>query len=368
MKSVLNKIIVFSSIFVVLGLVSCGQDDSQTEWGNAKVYMPQAAILDGGLTNNYPVPLNNDPASKNYGIDSTTNLLHIYLGVYRSGLQQLESFSVKIYVDDAATTNAVSGMSNGVALPSDVYSLPTEAVVPDNEREIGFELTVDLNKLLEEYPSYATKKIVLVVGISDPSMYALNENLSKTTVIIDGPSFLPAPKIVQGGDFSDGSESYWTLLNLNDDGVFDPSVIVVKNGTLTLTYGTGTVTGNIAYYQPIQLTEGVNYKLSCGFSCTGGSANGQFFICISDLEPQEGQYYDMTQGIFTNIDAWAANGLTGPVTGTLPQVGTWEAGIDNTTGVFTSPYSGTVYLILDVACWGGNVGVITLNNLTIDEI
>jgi len=368
MKSVLNKITVLVFCAVLLGLVSCDKGDTQKEWGNAKIYMPQATMLDGGITNNYPVPLNNNPATKNYDIDSTANLLHIYLGVYRSGLQPLSAYSVKIYVDDAATANAIAGMSNGVALPSDIYSLPTEADVPDNERQTDFVLTVDLNKLKTEYMAYASKKLALVVGISDPSAYELNENLSKTTVIIDGPSFLPAPKIVQGGDFSDGSENYWTIMNLNNDGVFDPSNVVVKNGILTLTFGAGPVTGNIACYQPIELTKDANYKLSCDFTCSGGAVSGQFFICISTVEPQEGQYYDVTQGIFTNIDAWASNGLTGAVSGTLPQVDTWNGGIDKTTGVFTSTFSGTGYLIMNIACWDGNVGVITVDNLTINAM
>jgi len=189
MKGIWNKITTLFFIFALFGLNSCEKDDNAKEWGNAKIYMPQAAMLDKGLSHDYPVPLK---VTKNYGIDSTTNLLHVYLGVYRSGLQPLQSYSVQIYVDAAATNDALSGIDEGVALPSDVYSLPDEAVVPDNERETGFDLIVDLNKLTEKYISYATKKIVLVVGISNPSKYVLNEALCKTTVIIDGAFFLPA--------------------------------------------------------------------------------------------------------------------------------------------------------------------------------
>ena len=368
MKNVLNKITILFFVFALWELISCDTSDSQKEWGNARIYMPQAAMLDGGLTHNYPVPLNNNPATKNYDIDSTTNLLHIYLGVYRSGLQALKSYSVKVYVDEAATNNALTGINRGIALPSDIYTLPTEAVVPDNKRETVFNLTVDLNKLAEKYPSYALKKMVLVVGISDPSMYELNEDLCKTTVIIDGSSFLPAPKIVQGGDFSDGSQTYWTLRNLDNGGVFDPSVAVVKDGVLTMTFGAGPVTGNIAYYQPISLTQGAKYKLSCDFSSSGGAKDGQFFICISTIEPQTGQYYDMNNGLFTTIDAWQPNGLTNSVSGKLPQVGTWQSGIDKATGQFSPASSGQYYIILVIACWNGNVSKIILDNLTINEL
>jgi len=378
MKNILNKITFLFFIFAVFALNSCGTDDSQKEWGIAKIYMPQAAIFDGGITNNYPVPLNNNPSTKNYDIDTATNLLHIYLGVYRSGLQPLNAYSVKVYVDEAATNDALAGISKGVALPSDVYSLPSEVAVKDNERQATFYLTVDLNKLEEKYMDYATKKMVLVVGISDPSNYSLNESLSKTTVIIDGSSFLPAPKIVPGGDFSAGSEVYWTLRNLNNSGVFNPSVAVIQNGVLTMTFGAGPVSGNIAFYQPINLTKGTKYKLSCDFSSTGGAKDGKFFICISTIEPQTGQDYDMTVGIFTTIDSWQPAGITNAVSGKLPQIGTWQSGdpnipndpykLDKTTGQFSPPTDGQYYIILVIAAYNGNVSTITLDNLKIEEI
>lgn len=176
-------------ILTTLIISSCEKDDNEKEWGYAKVYMPQAAMLNGGLSsNNYPVPLNNNASTNNYKLDEANNILYVYLGVYRSGLQKLQTYSVQVVADNVATTAYVSGNSNRAILPNDAYTLPNLVTVPDGEREANFYLTVDLNKLGEDF---STKNIVLVVGISNPSNYELNESLSKTTVIIDGSFFLP---------------------------------------------------------------------------------------------------------------------------------------------------------------------------------
>jgi len=189
MKYKLNKIPTLCClIFATVIMFSCEEDDNKKEWGNTKVYMPQAAILNGGLTsNNYPVPLNNNASTKNYKLDEANKLLHVYLGVYRSGLQKLESYSVQVAADNAATSAYVAGNANRIALPNDAYTLPDKVTVPDGEREAVFHLTVDLKKLGADFLS---RNIVLVVGISNPSKYELNESLSKTTVIINGSFFL----------------------------------------------------------------------------------------------------------------------------------------------------------------------------------
>lgn len=190
MKYQLNKIpMLCCFILATVIMLSCEEDDNEKEWGFAKIYMPQASILNGGLSNNnYPVPLNNNASTKNYKLDEANKILYVYLGVYRSGLQKLESYSVQVAADNEATAAYVAGNSTRAVLPSDAYTLPDIVTVPNGERETTFYLTVDLEKLGTDFSS---KSIVLVVGISNPSKYELNESLSKTTVIIDGSFFLP---------------------------------------------------------------------------------------------------------------------------------------------------------------------------------
>lgn len=349
-----------------VSLSSCGKEDNEQEWGDAKVYMPQAAILNGGLDNNYPVPLNNNASTENYTIDESTNTLRIVLGVYRSGLQKLESFSVAVGVDQAATIAALPNIARGVELPADVYSLPTETEVKDGERESIFYLSVDLNKLIADHPGYARNKMVLVVGLSNPSKYELNENLAKTTVIIDGASFMPAPKIVQGGDFESGREQYWTFFNVVGD--LPASAAVIQDGVLTFDYGTAPTRGEICYYTAIELAQGVNYKFSCDFFSTGGAAvnNCRFYMAVSPNLPVADVSYKYAEGsaCYSFLDAW--NGLANPVNGTLPQNGGWQGGIDKSTGIFTSNFSGTGYVVIGVASWGSPIGRIIIDNVVIE--
>jgi hypothetical protein len=364
-----NKIYIYVLLSVIISVISysCEPDDSEKKWGNTQVYMPQAAILDGGLTNNYPVPLGNNASTNNYKIDSRTNTLKIVLGVYRSGLQELEAFSVKVAADQTATATAVTNVTKGVELPSDVYALPAEASVAGGQRESIFYLDVDLNKLIDQYSAYAQKKLVLVVGVSDPTKYELNENLSKTTVIIDGASFMPAPKIVEGGNFESGSEHYWTFFNAV--GNLPASVAIIQSGVLTFDYGADPIQGEICYYHAVELGNGVKYKFSCDFSSTGGASvdNCRFYSAVSPNLPVAGISYKYAVGsaCYSILDAW--NGLKNPVSGTLPQNGGWQERIDKSTGIFTSNFSGTGYVVIGVASWGSPIGKIIIDNVKIEE-
>lgn len=353
---------------------SCGPDDNEKEWGNTKVYMPQAAILNGGLNNNYPVPLNNNASTQNYSIDESTNTLRIFLGVYRSGLQKLEAFSVEVGVDHAATTSAAAAQSRGIELPAEVYSLPSTASVADGERETIFYLDVDLNKLASDYSGYAKNKLVLVVGISNPSKYELNENLSKTIVIIDGGTFLGAPAIVQGGTFDEGSEQYWTSQYLhslpqNPSGIID--------GRLVIDYGdVTTVRGEYVWYHEIELEAGKKYKYSCDVTfegVSGADAGFRFFTIVTEHKPEEGITfnYDTETGDGKNFsfssmfDAWTTFPSSGQAT--IPQFAKENKEIDGSTGEFTSTVN-KGYLVLAMHAWLPSYpGRVTFDNIKIEE-
>lgn len=369
MKSLtIHMYVLLAGILMFLG--SCSTKDNEIAWGQIKVYMPQAAISDGGLTHNYLVPLNNNASTNNYKIDSTGSgkTLKIVLGVYRSGLQELEAFKVDVAVDESASAAASAAISKGVQLPSDVYSLPAEVAVENGQRESIFYLDVDLNKLISDYPGYATRKMVLVVGISNPTKYELNDNLSKTTVVIDGPSFMPAPKIVNGGDFEAGSEQYWNFLNVV--GSLPESYATISNGALVFDYGTTAVAGEWCVYNSIELVSGKKYKFSCDFISTGGSAvtNCRFYMAVSPVKPVIGPSYKYSVGSACDsyLDAW--NGMKNPVNGKLPQNGGWQDNIDKSTGIFTSNFTGTGYVVFGVAAWTSSIGRITIDNVKIEEV
>jgi hypothetical protein len=360
-------LIIFTTVMACF--TSCVEDDK--EWGYAKIYMPQAAISNGGLDNTYPVPMSGNPSTQNYIIDGETNTLKILLGVYRSGLQELEAYSVKVFADVTATADAVANTNKGVALPSDAYALPSEVSVDNGQRENTFYLSVDLNKLIADYPDYAANQLVLVVGISDPTRYELNEELSKTTVVIKGSEFLPTVivPIISGGDFADGSEQYWTLIPVEAN--FDPNYVKVEDGILKISFGAGPTTAGIAYYQPVNLTQGVSYRFSADFTASGYAVGAQFFIGISENAPVADQYYGPTDAeIFMNIDVWdgSQSGLREPVSGKMPQVAVWTERIDKNTGTFSPSSAGQYYIFIVAYCWGGHIGNITLDNMTIEEL
>lgn len=357
------------SIACITLLFSCGEDDSEKQWGYTKVYMPQAAMLNGGLSNHYPVPLNNNPSTKNYEIDTQTNTLKIVLGTYRSGLQDLEAFSVDVHVDEAATAAAAKDITKGIELPKGTYSLPDKVHVQQGQRETIFYLSVNLSKLIADYPSYNKRKLVLVVGIDNPTRYELNEKLSRTTVIIDGQSFLPTPPVVNGGDFGPGSETYWQGVAKNGS-VQVGTDAGIGNGVLFFDFKKTSANEEIYYYTEVELEKGLSYTFSCDFSSTAEGINTatgcRFYLLLRQNDPRDGfTYKDDENTFYSYLDAW--NGLAKPVDGTLPQNGGWQERIDRNTGVFTSDFTGKGYVVIGVAGWNSPIGRIEIDNVKIVE-
>lgn len=193
MRQIIKNIPYLLLAFVLFMIVSCEKDDNKKDWGIAKIYMPQAAIVSGGTNSNYPVPWSSGNGIENYIIDSIQDNINIILGVYRSGLEDLKGYSVKI-TTDADTVQQLIGdgtLSGAVPLPADAYSLPDNISVPDGQREKTFYLTVSRKTLVDKYASYKGKQLVLAVKITDPSSYELNPSLSTTIVIIDSKAFMP---------------------------------------------------------------------------------------------------------------------------------------------------------------------------------
>jgi len=389
MKKIGNKIGLLASFVFTVGLLfSCGKDDSKEEWGFAKVYMPQAALTDGGITNNYPVPFNSSNGTQNYEIDSLNNLLHITLGVYRSGLQTLESFSVKVAIDEVATATAVANTDKSAELPQDCYTIPNEATVPDGGRQAIFMLTIDLNKLISEHGELGKKQLILVVGISDPTKYELNEALAKTTVIIDASHFMPTPppqygpELVDGGDFEgyDLTQKWMCIKQLTAD--TDDNIATIEVGRLKIMYPTPIRCG-IAVCQQVVLEGGKEYAFSVDLSMSGQSESGgtfQFLTLISPTIPPENGNISSV-GTFSadgNFYAWMgtyANNNAGNIYrttsgGTLPMIDGIYTNMSM--GRFLAPLSYTgkpVYVIFaffssDAA---GNAGTILIDNVSLKE-
>jgi hypothetical protein len=175
------QILFIASIFFI---VSCEKDANEIEYGFPLVYMPQSTIFSGGLNNDYPVPGPN--TVKNYSVDSINKKVNITLGVYRAGLQKLEPFTVEVYAnkDTLNSLMADSVYVNSAPLPDDVYSFPANVSV-ESGRETTFNLTLDKGKLNSNYAALKGKKLVIAIGIKNPSKFELNKALSTTIVLID---------------------------------------------------------------------------------------------------------------------------------------------------------------------------------------
>lgn len=145
---------------------SCQKADSDIEWGEALLYMPQANY------NPYTVP---DSGSKvTYELDKDARLLKVYLGVYRSGLQPLEGYTVNLY----STQNKIKGT---LMLDPKYYFFPLSVTCPDGARDAAFCLEVNLDYLLQNKKN----NFSIEIGIDSPSKYELNESLSLTMVRIN---------------------------------------------------------------------------------------------------------------------------------------------------------------------------------------
>jgi hypothetical protein len=178
---------------------SCEKPASEETYGFAKIYMPQAIFTDNGKAI-YRVPGALDPRYPNYTFDSLNGKLNVILGIYRSGMQSLEEFTVELYVNTDSTNNLLrdSVIANGELLPADVYTFPSTVTVKSGTRESIFYLSIDVAKLNSNYASLAGKPLLTSIGIKNPSKYELNESLATTKVVID-TIFMKKPVIIESG-------------------------------------------------------------------------------------------------------------------------------------------------------------------------
>ncbi|MBO5194352.1 MAG: hypothetical protein J6B62_05600 [Bacteroidales bacterium] len=182
MKKIFN---IFTLVAIAVMAFASSSCEKQTEWGFKKIYMPQS-IITNKPDHEYPVPMTGQQ-DNNYSVDN--GKLKVFLGVYRSGQGDLQSFSVDVYYDEDASAAAAKA-ADRVALQKDAFELPAQVNVPDGSRQNTFYLTVDLDKIKAEHPEYKDKKMIVVVGIRNPTKFELNEDICKTIVVIDGSKFI----------------------------------------------------------------------------------------------------------------------------------------------------------------------------------
>jgi len=180
------KKIVFitTTILFFTGFIACEKEGGTDDYGFAYIYMPQATVS-GGLNNNYYVPSGEGVYTYNFKIDADKKELQILLGVLRSGDLPNEAYSVEIIARTDTTGLIISEglIENGIVFPSTLYSLPQKVEIAANKNGESFYMTVPIDALKDD--SYTDKKLVLTVGLANPSRFELSATNTNTVVILD---------------------------------------------------------------------------------------------------------------------------------------------------------------------------------------
>ena len=180
----MKNIFLIAILLLAIILTGCEKGDGEADYGYAYIYMPQANVS-GGLDNNYAVPAGGDENTYNFIIDTENQEVDIMLGALRSGKLPDEGFAVDIQARTDTTNTLIANgtIENGLLLPASVYSLPSSIEVPAGKYTKTFYLSVDASALMDE--AYTDKKLVLTVGITNPTQYPLLQKYANTVVIID---------------------------------------------------------------------------------------------------------------------------------------------------------------------------------------
>lgn len=170
--------IIYSLISVcLLVLTSCAKGDGDLDYGLMKVYMPQA-MAGGGIDNYYNVPSGGETDTYNYQVGAET--IDIFLGVMRSGKAAGEGFSVDVLVNETSSSEVAKTLGATV-MPESLYTLPGNVQVESGKNSQTFFLSLDKVQLKAQ----AGKKLVLCVGLVNPSRYELSEKASEVAVVVD---------------------------------------------------------------------------------------------------------------------------------------------------------------------------------------
>lgn len=174
-----NRLFLLAALLGAFALTAC-EGDGDADYGFGKIYMPQA-LSTGGLDNTYAVPSGGGEYSRNFRVENGT--VRIILGVLRSGkLSDARGYAVDVYTSDEATAAAVAA-AGGEAMPSGMYSLPKTVVVAEGKAGETFYLDIPAAALAKA--EYAGRKLVLAVGIRNPTAYELAATGCLTAVVVD---------------------------------------------------------------------------------------------------------------------------------------------------------------------------------------
>lgn len=324
-----------------------------------QIYMPQASG-DG-----YLISADNP---QDYVFDDVAKTLDVKLSVDCPGILYKGLYSVDMIIQSDIVDQWIADelISKAVMLPSDVYTLPENISVLDGESGAEFNLAIDVQKLIDNYPELGGNKLLVAVGLDNPSEYGLNESLSTTVVVINARDFMPAPplkNLLLGGAMEEESKEYWNWIGGNEEwGYTADGPVNGEGGCLKLNE-----ISEKKIWTSIQLEEGEQYQFSAQIKVPGGANSFWTHFCLTDIEPGQSGW-DGT-GEFTGL--WTSSDL-GLLDGDIRELGNvgwgspYGSGLagNGTNGVFTAT-SSTMYVFIKIGvCCGGTWN----GSIFIDEI
>jgi PKD repeat protein len=193
-----------------------------------------------------------------YVIDTIGRKFNVPLSVYRSGINNEGAFKVDI----AVNTDTINKLllipgklpAGTILLGSDKYSIINSVDVTDGAEIASFDLIVNLDSLLKNYPN---KIYALGVGIASTQRKS-NPNLSTTIVVIDTKIMKPTANFTYSVDGTNPKKIIFTNTSLMSDNnsswnfgdgsapstVVSPSYTYAAAGTYTVTLIAKGITGN----------------------------------------------------------------------------------------------------------------------------
>lgn len=160
-----------------IALTSCAEGDGDLDYGLMKIYIPQA-MAGGGINNIYNVPAGGGEYTTNFEVDGDN--INVHLGVLRSGKAAGDAFTVDIQASEEQSAAQAAALG-AEAMPASVYTLPSSVKVEAGHNSASFSLVLSRQAL----SSQSGKKLVLCIGLANPSKYELSENGTVVTVLVD---------------------------------------------------------------------------------------------------------------------------------------------------------------------------------------
>lgn len=255
----------------------------------------EASLLDGGMTNDFPIPFTSKPGTW-HTFDDMSLSLSVPLHVRRTDEEDViyEPFSASIVQDYTKSAEVASGMENAVAIPEG-YSGLSETVVFDastSEKEVT--LYIDFERISADHPEFAGKKLVLSLLLSDPDKYELDPKLSCINIIIDADKFLYLPdpgNLLEGGRFSKRDASKWSIVNASSASEPVPEgQFFIAGDVLNLNISKAY---NYTCSHAVDISEPGYYRMSLSFKGNGGAKawSSRLYVILSENKPTAGVNY-----------------------------------------------------------------------------